>query len=86
MANKTELAYMAFVKALPCIICGDWPVDVHHALTGMGRRKDHMKVLPLCFNHHRGKEGIGTIGKKAWQAKFGTETELLVKVREGFCN
>lgn len=72
--------HMARVAQLPCIICGSWPVNVHHAETGGGGRKDDMKVLPLCYNHHQGRDGIHTIGRKVWRDRFGTETELLVQV------
>jgi hypothetical protein len=80
--TKEEREHMAAVGQLPCIICNAWPVSVHHALTGAGGRKNHMKVLPLCYGHHQGKEGIHTIGRKKWQEKYGTETELLKKVKE----
>lgn len=82
MAKKSELAHMAKVKDMPCIICGDSPVDVHHTGTGMGVRKNHMRVLPLCFDHHRGKNGIGTVGRKIWELAYGTEEQLLAKLQE----
>ncbi len=71
---------MAKIKLMPCVVCCWFPVGVHHAGTGAGGRKDHMKVLPLCETHHTGKLGIHTIGRRAWQARFGTESELLQKV------
>lgn len=80
MAKKAELAHMAKVKEMDCIICGDYPVDVHHTDTGMGVCKDHMKVLPLCFDHHRGKNGIGTVGRKIWELAYGTEEKSLEKL------
>ena len=80
MATKAEREHMARVKEMPCIICGNWPVDVHHAETKMGLRKDHMRVLPLCYLHHRGELGIGTLGRKAWEKRFGTQRELLDKL------
>lgn len=73
---------MLHVAELACVVCGSWPVAVHHALTGgLGHgRKNHMLVLPLCFSCHQGERGIHTLGRKAWQAKYGMESELLEKV------
>lgn len=84
MARPTvaEKKHMNAVAQLPCILCGDWPVDVHHAGTGAGGRKNHMKVLPLCYLHHRGACGIHTIGRKVWREIFGHEDELLDRVQK----
>lgn len=60
-----------------CIICGYPEAQIHHALTGAGGRKDHDKVLPLCYSHHQGTQGIHTLGRKAWAKLYGTEQELL---------
>jgi hypothetical protein len=73
------------VLKLPCIVamCGIWPVTLHHCGTGAGGRKNHKKVLPLCWEHHLGDVGInsltGKISRRAWEARFGTEAELLKK-------
>lgn len=42
-----------------------------------------MKVLPLCWRHHLGPEGIDgkKMGKRVWEEKYGTEEHLLAKVR-----
>lgn len=80
--TKPEKTHMALVKNMPCVICGIKPVDVHHAGTGMGGRRDHMKVLPLCKNHHQGKEGIHTLGRKIWREKFGTEDYFLKLIED----
>lgn len=76
--TKAEKSHMESVRALGCIICGG-VAAVHHALTGMGGRKNHMKVLPLCWTHHQGPDGIHTLSRKVWQALYGTELELLTK-------
>lgn len=84
-----EKLHMSRVAALGCIIqvphkCGP-RVTLHHCHTGMGRRKDHMKVIPICWNLHiSGPESIDgkVISKKAWQEKYGAEDNLLAKVAE----
>jgi hypothetical protein len=79
--TKKEREYASRVAELGCIICGGI-ASIHHAGTGAGGRKDHSKILPICYAHHQGHEGIHTLGRKAWQNRYGTETELLEKVRE----
>lgn len=57
---------------------------IHHCGTGAGGRKNHDKVIPLCWEHHLGDEGIdgGKISKRQWQAKYGSEVSLMVKVQD----
>lgn len=85
-ANKAEKAYMAKVADLGCIICGNNHVVIHHITTlrGFGGRASHYDVLPLCVQHHDGgKLGVAVhAGVKTWEAKFGTQIELLEKVKE----
>ena len=87
-ANKEEKAHWVLVRALGCIV-GPLGCDyngrdttLHHCGTGGGGRKDHMKVIPLCHEHHQGKEGIDgkRMSKRAWQEKYGTEKALLDQV------
>lgn len=69
------------IAAYGCMICGRQP-HIHHALTGGGGRKDHDQVLPLCYLHHQGKEGIHTMSRRKWEQHFGvTETELLQQIK-----
>jgi hypothetical protein len=47
----------------------------------MGQRSSDMDVIPLCPTHHRlGKISIH-LGKKEFIKRFGTEQELLEKVK-----
>lgn len=79
-ATKAEQSYMAAAAALGCIICR-MPAEIHHPrfLAGAGQRAAHMSSIPLCPKHHRtGGFGLSIhSGKRTWEAKFGTEAELL---------
>lgn len=81
-STKSEKEWMSKVASIGCIICR-MPATIHHirAGMGMGQRNSHYNVLPLCHNHHQGKEGIHTLGTKTWQRKYGDEKELLKKVK-----
>ena len=77
--DAEERAHMAKVAVLPCQAkgCGVRPVSVHHAETGGGRRKNHMKVIALCYLHHQGEQGIHTLSRRIWEPIFGTEQALM---------
>jgi hypothetical protein len=86
--NAEEKRHMARVASLPCIVgpCGcnyrGRVVTLHHCGTRRGGRKDHMKVIPLCWEHHLGRLGIDgkRISFAEWQRQFGTEEKLLKRV------
>lgn len=77
--TKKQHARWERTRALGCIICENH-AEIHHCCTGAGGRKDHDKILPLCTNHHTGKEGIHKIGRPIWQLAYGTEQELMAKL------
>lgn len=82
--TKSEKLHMSKVADLGCIICGDIP-ELHHITThkGMGLRASHFDVIGLCPAHHR-TGGHGTAlhaGVKTWEKNFGTQLELLEKVK-----
>lgn len=70
------------VASLGCIICTA-PATIHHTGTYMGGGRNHMKVIPLCWPHHLGPEGIDgkRMGKRQWETKYGTEQDLLALTR-----
>ena len=51
-ATKAEKAHMDAVASLGCLICKR-PAAIHHARNRTGRRRDHMRVIPLCPAHHQ---------------------------------
>lgn len=81
--KKAEREHIAKVVDLGCIICSG-PACAHHIRTGqgMGQKASHYEVIPLCHYHHQGEEGIHTLGTRSWQFKYGTELELLERVRD----
>ena len=83
--TKSERQHLSKVAELGCIICR-MPAEIHHARhgMGMGQRNSHFNAIPLCPNHHRtGGHGVAIhAGQKTFEANFGTELELLEKVKE----
>jgi len=79
-----ERQYLGKVAAIGCIICR-MPAEIHHVRSGMGmgQRNTNFNVIPLCHKHHRtGGHGVALhAGKKTFEEKFGTELELLERVK-----
>jgi hypothetical protein len=78
LPTKVQLARWDVLREHGCLICGNYP-QIHHLFTGMGGRKNHDKVAPLCHTHHQGAEGIHRIGRKAFAARFMSEQEMYDK-------
>ena len=81
--TKSERDYMSRVASIGCICCGQ-PAELHHPRkhTGLGLKSSNYDVIPLCPSHHRlGKVSIH-LGKTLFENKFGTEKDLLKKVKK----
>jgi len=82
--TKEERKRRNRMAELGCALCrhlglGETPASIHHRRTGTGlMRAGDDQAMPLCHHHHQGKEGLHTLGRKAWEVHFGvTELELL---------
>jgi hypothetical protein len=80
-----ELHHKSRVVLLGCAMCyhirgphDPGPVELHHLRSGGWGKGDFKTLIPLCFNHHRGADGIHHIGTKLWEREFGvTQKQLL---------
>lgn len=84
--TKAERQWMSAIAEQPCIVCGRFPVQLHHLLSG-GRRIGHLHTIPLCQPHHQGGFNDAQIVsrhpyKRAFEERYGTEQQLLERVRE----
>ena len=87
-ATRQEKEHMGRVAALGCIVCEDLgyygsPATVHH-IGNQGMRASHFDTIPLCPAHHQhGGFGVAVhAGRKTWESIYGTEQELLARVKE----
>ena len=86
-ATKAEREHYARIVEMGCIVCvelghGETPAEIHHIGNGtMSKRAGNYEVIGLCHVHHRtGGYGVAVhAGRKAFEANFGTEQELLRK-------
>lgn len=79
--------YKSQVASLGCIACrllgyGETPASLHHPRTGQGasQRASDWLVIPLCQEHHQGKNGIHGHGFEAINKM--TEMDLLAATIE----
>lgn len=72
--------HMARVAALPCLVCGYWPVEVHH----LPSPRSDFRVIPLCPRHHRREYGDQAYhySRRNFNARYGSDDELLAKTLE----
>lgn len=91
MTTKAETEWMDAIVQVGCIVCyvlgyPGTPAVVHHLLTAGKRRRGHLYTIPLCDpGHHQNGDGMNKISRHPWKKRFeamyGTEDELLAKVR-----
>lgn len=58
--NAAEKRHLDRVAGLPCCLCGDTPVQVHHIRDGQGmaQRASNWLAVPLCPDCHVGPKGV----------------------------
>jgi hypothetical protein len=89
--TAAEKRHMDKVASLGCIVC-KWhhgvysPAVIHH-IDGKTKPEAHFNVLPLCPLHHNSKEDNEHYTsrhdfKNRFEARYGTEQELLGRVNE----
>lgn len=84
--TKSEVAFQGAVASLNCIACmfdgrANSMTQIHH-IAGRTRPGAHMKVIPLCPQHHMhdDTDPLGRVGIHPWKARFeamyGTQEQL----------
>ena len=81
--RQKDRDHLARVAALPCVICGYWPVHVHHCICDRysQRKASDYETIPLCHEHHMGAAGIHS-GKASWVEKYGPDHGYLPRVAD----
>jgi membrane-bound lytic murein transglycosylase MltF len=80
--SKAEHDHLNLVASHPCMVCNSQNVNVHH-IRESGEPRNHFKCIPLCYDHHQGSpEGLHHLGKKEFERRFGSQLEMLEKLKE----
>lgn len=76
-------AYRAWIRTLPCTICGaGWRVEAAHTGSdgGMAMKPSDYSCIPLCRNCHTAAKGAyHRIGKFAFERAYSIDLQALVK-------
>lgn len=84
MAKKPTRAderHLAHIRALPCLVCGAWPVVAHHVIGYADRAgrltKRNDRVVPLCPAHHCVQHGprmsVHALGHRGFYQEHGID-------------
>lgn len=74
--DRKEPAYLGFIAALGCLVCGA-PATVHHVTSDGFQRltKTDRRVAPLCPRHHMIQwgphESVEALGHAGFEAHYG---------------
>ena len=83
--KKAEKSHKQHLAGLGCMVCRRiYPdlepggVELHHLRAGGWGRGNFMTLIPLCYLHHRGNQGVHGLGTKAFERHYGfTQQDLL---------
>lgn len=58
--TKAEKEHLDAIACLPCALCGESPVQIHHVREGQGmsQRASNWLTIPLCSLCHQGTAGV----------------------------
>ena len=80
MTKKERKIRFESLSEYGCVICLR-PAEIHHLIgykySSLSKKADDSNTIPLCLEHHRGKQGIHHLGMRAWEKVFGTQEYLL---------
>jgi len=82
---ERDAAYMAWVRTLPCLICGTWrqgPCEAAHTGHdgGMSMKASDRSCVPLCHRCHRtGPRSYHAIGRRAFAALWCLDFDAVVQ-------
>ena len=84
--TKDEKKHLDKLARFGCVLCfylgyGEGsPAQIHH-IRRTGKRKN-APVIPLCYAHHIGDEGVHGLGRKAFEDKYDITEEELLKITQ----
>ena len=57
--EKRDAAYLVWVRAQPCLVCGRYGCDPHHEPPRSTRGWHDHATVPLCRTHHTLRHALG---------------------------
>lgn len=81
-------SYQDRVRALGCVVCKDTHgvgagTSLHH-IESVRDELSEYAVVPLCYDHHQGQNGVHGLGRRGFVARYKlTDVDLLALVAKG---
>jgi hypothetical protein len=73
--------YLAWIRTLPCIVCGlDRSIEASHTdPNGLGQKSSDYSAIPLCIRHHRtGKDSYHKLGPRKFSELHNVDIRAIV--------
>jgi hypothetical protein len=73
--------YLAWIRTLPCIVCGStgWIEASHTGPHGMGQKSSDYSTIPLCGKHHRsGSDSYHKLGPRRFSEVHNLDLRAIV--------
>ena len=93
--GKDEQRHKDALAGLGCMVCfrqngphEPGPVELHHLRADGWGKGDYRTLIPLCYEHHRGDNGVHGLGTKGFAAHYGFDqidllNDALALISEG---
>jgi hypothetical protein len=82
MKTTRNLKYLAWIRTLPCLVCGR-TVGIEAAHTGphgMAQKSPDTSAIPLCARHHRtGSDSYHKLGSRAFERHHRLDIRTVVE-------
>jgi hypothetical protein len=82
MKPARNLKYLAWIRTLPCLICGrtGGVEAAHTGPHGMAQKSPDTSAVPLCVRHHRtGRDSYHKLGARAFERRHGLDLRTVVE-------
>lgn len=74
--------YLAWIRTLPCIICGSRKgvEAAHTGPRGLGQKSSDLSAIPLCYRHHRtGNDSYHRLGARRFAEVHDLDIPAIVQ-------
>lgn len=81
MKSVRNLKYLAWIRTLPCLICGRTTgiEAAHTGPHGVGQKSPDLSAIPLCGRHHRtGRDSYHKLGPRVFERRHGIDIRAVV--------
>lgn len=82
MKPKRDPRYLAWIRTLPCVVCGSTRgIEASHTGPhGLGQKSSDFSAIPLCYRHHRtGPDSYHRLGPRQFAQTHNLDLLAIVR-------